>query len=64
MKKGNIGGINEMKYPMKNSHASADDSIQVGRKEITKRGIARTINTIGVINKSLCSLNCSQNIIR
>ncbi len=55
MKKVNTGGINDIKYPIKNNHASPDDFIQPETKEIIKRGVARITNISGAINRCLCS---------
>jgi hypothetical protein len=50
----NTSGINEINYPIRNNHASADDCIQPETKEIIKRGISRIINKSGLIKRCLC----------
>ena len=64
MRKGNIGGIKEMKYPIRNNHVSADECIEPDRKEMAKRDIARRTKMIGAINKYLCCCNYSHNVPR
>jgi hypothetical protein len=59
-----IDGINEIKYPIRNNHASSVDFIQPEKNDIIKRGIARIIKTIGAINKCLCCWICSYKIVR
>ncbi len=54
MKRVNIGGINEIKYPIRNNHALLADCIEPETKEIIKRGVPRITNKSGVINKCLC----------
>ncbi len=54
MKKVNTGGINDIKYPIRNNHALPDDFIQPETKEIIKRGISRIINKSELIKRCLC----------
>ncbi len=64
MKKIHIGGINEIKYPIRNNHASAAVCIQPETKEMIKRGIAKITSRVGVINRCLCCRSCSSKIFR
>ncbi len=59
-----IDGINEMKYPTRNNHASSVDFIQPETNEMIKRGIARMIKTIGAINICRCRCICSSKAVR
>ncbi len=50
-----IGGINEIKYPVRNNHASPLDFKHFDTKLIINRGNARITKTIGAVNKCLFS---------
>ena len=49
-----MGGINEIKYPQRNNHASSDVFIHLDIDIRIKRGNARVTNTIGAVSKCLC----------
>jgi hypothetical protein len=51
IKKANIGGINDIKYPTRNNQESLADSIHFDINVMIKRGNA-IINTIGAINET------------
>ncbi len=53
-----IGGINEIKYPIRNDQESFVDFIHFDTKEMIKRGNARRTNRTGAVNKCLCCRNC------
>ncbi len=58
-KKVSISGINEIKYPTRNKHASSIDFIHFDTNVMIKCGNERITNTIGAVNKCLCCRNCS-----
>jgi hypothetical protein len=46
-----VGGINEIKYPVRNNHESLFDFIQPDVKDIIRRGTARIISRRGAKNR-------------